>query len=209
MVNHINMANYIIDIGSNIGDITKEYIKDSNNFVISIEPIPHLYNVLKGMELDYQNLKVINCAVSNVEGQQTFYLNEPDCTSSLKKFNDTVRNNWPNKLNYNVEITVDVKKMSTIIEELSLEDVIFEFVKIDTQGSDLDVIKSIDRFLSNVKTLKCEAFLTSKKNDLYDEEGKSNEIIDYMIDNNFILIDNEINPTELWCDLTFRNKKFI
>ena len=203
------MYNYIIDVGSNIGEMTKKFVKDSNNFVISIEPIPYLYNDLKKLEFDYNNLKVINCAVSNKEGQETFYLNEPHYTSSLKKFNETVKNNWPNKLNYDSKITVELKKLSTIIEESSLENVVFEFVKIDAQGSDLEVIKSMEIYLSNVKTLKCEGFITSKENELYEDEAKSNEIINYMTDNNFILINDEINDTKLWSDLTFQNKKFI
>ena len=39
--------NYVIDIGSNVGDITRELIQDKNNFVISVEPIPSLANNLK------------------------------------------------------------------------------------------------------------------------------------------------------------------
>lgn len=209
MENLIKMYNYIVDVGSNIGEITKKFVEDSNNFVISIEPLPHLYDDLKKLELDYNNLKVINCAVSTNEGQGTFYLNKPHYTSSLKKFNEVVKNDWPNKLDYETEITVELKKLSTIIEELSLVNIIFEFVKIDAQGSDLDVIKSMGIYLSNVKTLKCEAFITSKENELYEDEAKSNEIINYMVDNNFILIDEEINDTKLWSDLTFQNKKFI
>jgi len=111
--------NYVIDIGSNVGDITRELIQDKNNFVISVEPIPYLANNLKNLESNHSNLKVINCAISDEDGEQTFYINEPHCTSSLKKFNDEVKNKWPNRLNYKEKIIVKTIKLSTLIEELS------------------------------------------------------------------------------------------
>lgn len=201
--------NYVIDIGSNVGDITRELIQDKNNFVISVEPIPSLANNLKNLESNHSNLKVINCAISDEDGEQTFYINEPHCTSSLKKFNDEVKNKWPNRLDYKEKIIVKTIKLSTLIEELSLQNEIISFLKIDTQGSDLDVIKSSEKYLSNIKEIKCETFITDKNNDLYIDESKSDEVIEFMNQNNFILTKNEINETRLWSDLTFKNKKFM
>ena len=201
--------NYVIDIGSNVGDITRELIQDKNNFVISVEPIPYLANNLKNLESNHSNLKVINCAISDEDGEQTFYINEPHCTSSLKKYNDEVKNKWPNRLNYKEKIIVKTIKLSTLIEELSLQNEIISFLKIDTQGSDLDVIKSSEKYLSNIKEIKCETFITDKNNDLYIDESKSDEVIEFMNQNNFILTKNEINETRLWSDLTFKNKKFM
>jgi hypothetical protein len=152
---------------------------------------------------------VINCAISDEDGEQTFYINEPHCTSSLKKFNDEVKNKWPNRLNYKEKIIVKTIKLSTLIEELSLQNEIISFLKIDTQGSDLDVIKSSEKYLSNIKEIKCETFITDKNNDLYIDESKSDEVIEFMNQNNFILTKNEINETRLWSDLTFKNKKFM
>jgi FkbM family methyltransferase len=201
--------NYVIDIGSNVGDITRELIQDKNNFVISVEPIPYLANNLKNLESNHSDLKVINCAISDEDGEQTFYINEPHCTSSLKKFNDEVKNKWPNRLNYKEKIIVKTIKLSTLIEELSLQNEIISFLKIDTQGSDLDVIKSSEKYLSNIKEIKCETFITDKNNDLYIDESKSDEVIEFMNQNDFILTKNEINETRLWSDLTFKNKKFM
>jgi FkbM family methyltransferase len=201
--------NYVIDIGSNVGDITRELIQDKNNFVISVEPIPSLANNLKNLESNHSNLKVVNCAISDEDGEQTFYINEPHCTSSLKKFNDEVKNKWPNRLDYKEKIIVKTIKLSTLIEELSLQNEIISFLKIDTQGSDLDVIKSSEKYLSNIKEIKCETFITDKNNDLYIDESKSDEVIEFMNQNNFILTKNEINETRLWSDLTFKNKKFM
>jgi FkbM family methyltransferase len=201
--------NYVIDIGSNVGDITRELIQDKNNFVISVEPIPSLANNLKNLESNHSNLKVVNCAISDEDGEQTFYINEPHCTSSLKKFNDEVKNKWPNRLDYKEKIIVKTIKLSTLIEELSLQNEIISFLKIDTQGSDLDVIKSSEKYLSNIKEIKCETFITDKNNDLYIDESKSDEVIEFMNQNDFILTKNEINETRLWSDLTFKNKKFM
>lgn len=201
--------NYVIDIGSNVGDITRRLLQDKNNFVISVEPIPSLANNLKTWESNHSNLKVINCAISDVDGEQTFYVNEPHYTSSLKKFNDEVKNKWVNPLGYGNEIIVKTMKLSSLIEHLSLENETISFIKIDTQGSDLDVIKSAEKYLSQIVEIKCEAFITDKQNDLYVDEAKSVEIIEFMNQNNFELTKNEINSTKLWCDLTFKNKKFM
>ena len=96
--------NYVIDIGSNVGDITRKLLQDKINFVITVEPIPSLANNLKIWESNHSNLKVINCAISDADGEQTFYVNEPHYTSSLKKFNDEVKNKWINPLGYGNEI---------------------------------------------------------------------------------------------------------
>ena len=73
----------------------------------------------------------------------------------------------------------------------------------------LDIIKSSEKYLSNIKEIKCETFITDKNNDLYIDESKSDEVIEFMNQNDFILTKNEINETRLWSDLTFKNKKFM
>jgi FkbM family methyltransferase len=209
IMNDVKNYKHVLDIGSNVGDITRKLLEDKDNFVYSIEPIKNLYDNLKNLESNYSNLKVLNCAVSKEEGTQTFYINEPHYTSSLKKFNDPVKNGWPSSLSYNQEVIVETYKLSTIIKFLGLEGKIIEYIKIDTQGSDLDVIDSAENFLENIKEIKCEAFYSNENTELYENEGKVEDIIKFMENNNYMMVENEVNETRLWSDLTFKNKKFI
>ena len=74
IMNDVKNYKHVLDIGSNVGDITRKLLEDKDNFVYSIEPIKNLYDNLKNLESNYSNLKVLNCAVSKEEGPQTFYI---------------------------------------------------------------------------------------------------------------------------------------
>ena len=75
------------------------------------------------------------------------------------------------------------------------------YIKIDTQGADLDVLKSCGKILSE------RVVYVTAENDGFQYEGAKNisdkDIIEFMIRNNFILVNH--NNTR---DLTFLNKKY-
>ena len=47
IMNDVKNYKHVLDIGSNVGDITRKLLEDKDNFVYSIEPIKNLYDNLK------------------------------------------------------------------------------------------------------------------------------------------------------------------
>ena len=56
--------NIIIDVGANEGSFLRQYLNDENNMIFAFEPVPHLYEKLKSLELNYKNIKVFNYAIN-------------------------------------------------------------------------------------------------------------------------------------------------
>jgi hypothetical protein len=79
-----------------------------------------------------------------------------------------------------------------------------ELVKIDTQGKDLDIIKSAGNLLEKIVYLNCEINTFN----YYKNNPKPNEFDSLLIENNFIpILDNSFVDGEV-VDRTYLNKKF-
>jgi hypothetical protein len=79
-----------------------------------------------------------------------------------------------------------------------------DFIKTDTQGNDLKVIKSLGKYINNVKKIQVEVQLQ----ELYKNSPKKEDIVEYMNSNNFELIDVDYGEKskEYEEDLTFKLK---
>jgi hypothetical protein len=105
-------------------------------------------------------------------------------------------------------INVKVSKLSTFLVENNLSDKVISFLKIDTQGSDLDVVKSLGDYIKNFKSIQLECFSTKDEQSLYENESKCYEIIDFFESNNFEL-SHHFKEDEKWSNLIFKNKQFL
>jgi hypothetical protein len=83
---------------------------------------------------------------------------------------------------------------------------IIDFIKIDTQGHDLNVIKSLGKYIKNVREILCEVQITNFE--LYKDQSNKNDLLSYMKENNF-----EIRKIQPWShnqeeNIWFINKNF-
>ncbi len=133
-----------VDVGANDGIIgSMTYGLENNGWKgILIEPNPVLVERLKQVRTS----PVLQFAISSTEGELPFYIVEgPDNLHGLSRFNytkefETHVNNSGGKV---IKIIVHVKKISNIISEMSNLDKI-DFLKIDVEGHELEVLKSFD-----------------------------------------------------------------
>jgi FkbM family methyltransferase len=126
-----------------------------DTFVIGIEPnIGNIYSVSTSALGHNSHFTLLPYAIDDVEEQtqKEFYhtAGDPGC-SSLYEPND--------KLPYIVaqKYKVDVIPLSTVLEAIDWDR--FEYIdvlKIDTQGNDLNVIKSAGKWIHKVVYLHCE-----------------------------------------------------
>jgi hypothetical protein len=150
-----------------------------------------------------QNYALLNVALDNVDVQtkKPFYHMQGDVgVSSLLKPTDA--------LGYSVLETddVDVLSLSMLMDKIDWNRFEYiELVKIDTQGKDLDIIKSAKNYLDKIVFLNCEINTFNH----YENNVAPNEYHTYLESVGFEkVLDNSIVNGEV-VDVTYINKKYI
>jgi FkbM family methyltransferase len=199
----------IFDIGASNGIFSKKY--SHNAIVYAFEP--NKTNIVKIRENcgHISNYNIIEKAVSDIEGEVDFYEANYTNSSSLLPFTDEV-SKWKNPTTTTPMLkTVNTYKVCTMcldnfIEQENLQNTTIDFIKIDTQGHDLNVIKSLGKYIKNVREILCEVQITNF--DLYKDQSTKNDLISHMKENNF-----EIRKVQPWShnqeeNIWFINKNF-
>ena len=162
--------NFIIfDIGCFRGNFSinlkKKISIDSNFYLFDANP-----------ELKIKNFKYENIAISDKVGTSKFNLNTffPSSGSSLKDIikNDVIWNITRRLFSFNLLKTFKtIEVETTTIDNICFKNNINEIdvLKIDTEGSELNVLKGASKMLKNTKIILVE-ILDEKKN--YDEKYK-------------------------------------
>jgi hypothetical protein len=119
-------------------------------------------------------------------------------TSHMEKDSDFVQSSR--------EVLPELIKDLEFIDENNIDSI--DYFHCDAQGSDLDILKSLNEKISLIKRGQVEG---SRNENLYNTENRYNHIIEYLEKNNFIVINKEeIDKKINWKDLNilFVNKKY-
>ncbi len=149
------------------------------------------------------NYQVFNKAVSNNNKKDTFFISKNPTGSSLKKFSPDLDKTWPGyrKTHFHVvkKINVDVITLESFCEKNQIN--FINYLHIDTQGNDLNVLKGLGRFIQVVQKGVLEAAI-DKKNALYENNHTVSEVKSFFKIHNFDIenishvdmnIKNEVN----------------
>ena len=204
----INNYNKIgIDVGACIGETLNLF--DNCDLVYAFEPLKEEFNILKEKVLGDGRIIPINCAISDENGEQNLKCYENGRFSSFLDFNkesdfyDFCSKNVESFDNLKSIIPVKTVRLDDFMKENNITTI--EYLKIDTQGTDLKVIKSLGNYLSNVKTIQTEVQLK----ELYKGSTSKEELMEFMEANSFKLINKtygEISK-EYEQDFIFENNK--
>lgn len=133
------------DIGANVGNWTNMSLnaadKAGNKIVgFLYEPDPDLYKRLKERFESKDNLHIFGIAMGGCSGTEVFYKRYADTHSSLLRISGE-------KIKDEIEVEV-----TTIDEEAARHKIPYiDFLKIDTEGYDFNVLKGAKRLLSQQK----------------------------------------------------------
>lgn len=186
------MSRIIVDVGANEGHFAlQQAMENPHHLVIAVEPIPELANALisKALDLNLANLIVKEVAIDTANGIKTLHISDAFSmgTSSLLSFSN------PNKLNDywaqrpDSRQTRSIAMRCTTLEDLISEvlqsiipleksSVIIDFIKIDVQGKDIEVLLSAGKYASTIIAGMLEAPVVVEES-IY--EGQENSITEY------------------------------
>ena len=162
-----------IEVGANTGSDTQKYINEGYE-VYAFEPVPDLIKTLTSKFKDRDNFNLIPMAVDLTNGFKWFNVaNDVGC-SSLYNFTEDIYKLWQGRnghFEYNDKFKAMTIRLDTFMDSYNIESV--DYLWIDAQGNDFNVLKSLGDKLSCIKEGKCEG---SYSVDLY--QNTNNNSVD-------------------------------
>jgi len=132
----------IIDIGAHIGYYTRLFsrLTGEGGQVLSFEPDPDNFGLLRKNTLNLKNIKLFNLAVSDQSGETNFYKvkNSTGCHSIIETDNAD-------------KITVSAIKIDDFIKQKNLK---IDAIKIDIEGGETKALSGMTEFFKNTSHLK-------------------------------------------------------
>lgn len=138
-----------IDVGCCLGDYINnlnDICMEENKIILCFEPNPVNILALEPKIKNSKHLKLFKHCISNETTISTLY-----------NWKDSDKNNTGNGIaglrGGGTKICdIDVKKLDDVLDmEFNNENIIIKFIKIDTEGNDGNVIKSLEKYLSKTK----------------------------------------------------------
>lgn len=167
-------SDVVFDIGANLGDLSLYF--NSVNLDIKyygFEPGFLEFCCLKNNIEDNTQNKIFQIALGEKNEFKTFYYKPENGDSSL----------FPIK-NFKEKVTVEVKTLDTVIEDLGLQDKGIHLLKLEAEGFEPEVIMGCKKYIHKIKYITADLGFERGVN----EESTSPQVINYLLQNNFEII---------------------
>jgi FkbM family methyltransferase len=175
-----NNCDVLIDVGANKGDFSYDFLKNFKKIFL-IEPNPNLKDQLEDRFKNNTNIKIFNFGINNKNSIKKLYISDDtgSTLSSIKKQNKILQKNLKKTNIVSVE-NINFYRLDKLLKKnIALNETIF--LKTDTQGNDLEVLKSLGIYLKKVKYIKSEMSIIP----LYRSQDSHWKIVEFMKKNNF------------------------
>ncbi len=187
--------NNIFDVGAFNGlDGLVLAFKNPNMMVHAFEANPYLIKEIKKnkskieeyKKIKLNNYKINNCAVSDKDSFLTFNIAKNPTVSSLNKFSKNIDKTWPGYREAHCTVVKKIKVKSITLENYCKKNNIekINYLHIDTQGSDLKVLKGLNKKINIVEEGILEAAV-NKENSLYSTNHTIKDVEKFLTKNNF------------------------
>jgi len=188
-----------IDVGAHEGELTFPFAAaDSSLLVYAFEPNLHAASRIMGC---LRNYVVLPIAIAERDGSAELQLNAYEQSSSLLPADKEGVKRWITEQEFKVVGTaiVPTMRLDTFMNEAGIKSV--DYLKIDAQGLDLEVVKSAGDRLRDVAKVQLEATTASYRQ--YEGAPDKSVIIEYMESKGFRLSGEEIQSHGQEANLTF------
>jgi FkbM family methyltransferase len=162
------------------------YTKLVGSNVIGVEANKFVYETMSKPVADRHGYKSFNECVYSEDGlEKQFYLSN-DCSSLSPVSNNSV--------------TVTTKKLSTIIEENHIDMNQYDFLNIDAEGAELEILKGFEDNLKYINVIDLETSYDDRNN----TGAFHSTIVDWLSKRNFSLMEmSDSYRYERWGDSVF------
>jgi FkbM family methyltransferase len=194
-----------IDVGAHHGETTLRYAKQNPDLrIFALEPNLPAAAKLMGRAANYF---VIPLAIAERNGIADFHLNAFDAASSLLPFNEGALQSWIGGETLRIDSVIEVPTMrlDTFMSLTAIQSV--DYLKIDTQGMDLAVVKSAGQRLGDIARITLEVDV--KPVPLYSGAPSKDEVVAFLKEAGFSLITAEKQSHDQEENLTFIRKDLV
>ncbi len=146
----------VVHVGANTGQ--ERFVYSHFNLpVIWIEPIPEVFEQLKTNLEDFPRQEAYQYLVTDLDGSEyQFHIADNDGQSSSILDFDLHRDIWA-EIGFEKSIPLKSITLSTLIEAENIEIIKYDALIMDTQGTELLVLKGAENLLHRFKYIKTEA----------------------------------------------------
>ncbi|WP_333819865.1 FkbM family methyltransferase [Ohtaekwangia sp.] len=149
----------VLDVGANCGQFYT-YLRTEVGYkgrIFSFEPNPEMQAALQKLKTADTSLEIFPFALGASEGSMSFNIYEDSKLSSFLQGNDKSSERFKDKFNVSKKIEVPVKTLDSFIESQPVFNGVKSlFLKLDTQGFDLEVFKGVSKHKHLIKYIQSE-----------------------------------------------------
>jgi FkbM family methyltransferase len=149
----------ILDVGANIGQFAQKMRRLYKDPIISFEPVSHTFRTLQKIAPHDKKWFKFNYALGNESGEQYINVYEMDQLSSLlETTEDTIKFFGSGAANPVKEL-IKIRRFDDIVKEMPFD--VYSrkiFLKMDTQGYDLEVFKGARSIWGNITAIQAEVY---------------------------------------------------
>lgn len=172
----------VIDVGANVGQFGQLLrMLGYKNKILSFEPDPVVFLELSKKCINDSKWECINSALGEFEGKLVLHRYNHSTFSSMREINKVGEQNFPN-IHLEENISVEVKTLNYVLKGSVYEGKRI-FLKLDTQGYDLEVFKGSVEKLSQIFVIMTELSFIQ----IYNEMPNWSKSISYFQNHNYIL----------------------
>lgn len=151
---------YVMDVGANSGQF-RDLIRQEVGFrgqILSFEPVRQYAQIIMAKSRADKAWRVYDCALGSVPGEATINVTRsPGLNSFLSPRTDKVAGFWQDDSITHAE-SVKIRTLDDVLEEQGIDcKVRGVYLKLDTQGFDLEVLKGATKSLQDIRALQTEA----------------------------------------------------
>jgi FkbM family methyltransferase len=149
-------VNLVLDVGAHQGEYAAFLRRNGyTGRIISFEPIASNYEVLQRRALGDELWETLNVALGSEDGEGHINVTNLTVFSSFQEPNAYALQQFGNDANIDHVERVDVRRLDAVLPELARPGD-QTFLKMDTQGWDLEVLQGASGVLGSIKALQSE-----------------------------------------------------
>lgn len=150
----------VLDVGANEGQFVRQLRTFYSGQILSFEPVSSPFERLSQAAARDQNWQVQNVALGSDDSSQMINVADETVFSSILSTNDYGKERFGNRAHVRRQERIEIRRLDRLLDEAASDiDSRRIFLKMDTQGYDLEVFKGLGAKLKGVVALLSEVSL--------------------------------------------------